>query len=198
MLSDEQVDKLLSTDEPGKLTNLDGSARIRERTTPEQAAQRREAVSKMLMAGHSLDRIVEVMSRKTMVVKRPDGTSEQIAGFGLEHRTTLALINEVRRRWQDEEEEEAPYRRMAAIRRNKAHIEKAAAKGQYGAVAALEANLTKMEGTAEPIRVEVSNVGREMDEALMHVLGEMDPDQFRELVASERTRLIDTDGESVD
>ena len=199
MLSDEKVAELLRDDTPGQLTNIDGSPRTQVYVSPKLASQRREATSKMLMAGHSIDRIIEVMGREYMLVPDPEnpGKKKRIPGFGLSAEVSLGIINEVRKRWKDEDEEEAPYRRAAAIRRNKSHIEKAASKGQYGAVAALEANLSKMEGTHEAVKIEVSNVGRELDEALVSVLGELDPEVVQDMVAMERARLIDTDGEPV-
>lgn len=192
-LSEEKVDSLLAQPPVGP-TRIDGSPVRQTHVSPEQARARRQSVSRLLANGKSTDEIIEMMGRA--VLKDPL-TGESRAGFDLTPEQTTQVIVQVQQMWEEEDAQRKAFRKAAAIRRHHEHITKASKKGAYTAVAMLEGNLSKIEGTAEPLRIEVSDDTR-MSEAVLKVLQVADPAKLRALVQQERQRVIEANGETVE
>lgn len=191
-LSDTEVDTILDKDLPNVPTRIDGTTAAQAYTPPDVARNRREAVSALLAAGVSTDAIVTQMGRAQITA--PDGV--QHAGFSLPQPQTMRLIAEVRQIWDAEDNERQQWAKSAAVRRHREHIRKASAKGAYTAVAMLETNLSRIEGTNEPIEIHVNDDSR-VNDAVMKVLGLTDPAKLRTLVAKERERYIETTGTEI-
>jgi len=141
---------------------------------------RRETLSQLLSAGISKDRILQTMMSPT----KPDGTP----GFSMTERAVEELIGEVYQTWRDEDAAGRPHKKAAATRRIKRTIARATAKGAYTAAAQLERTLMMIEGTAEPLKVEVTGV-EAVSSALVQVLNVQSPEQLDELVAEGRKHL---------
>lgn len=191
-LDESQVDTILETDAPNIPTRVDGTPAIQSYVSPEKARQYRESVSRMLASGVSADGIIEAMGRTTVMV---DG--QQRPGFGLPKARVIALIAEVRQVWEAEDAEGAAHRTAAARRRHLSHIRKAEAKGSFNAVAMLEGNLIKIDGTAVPIEVKVTHEAR-LNDATMAALGQADEAEIRRLIEAGRSDFIDTEGTDVE
>lgn len=180
-LSDADVDTLLAIEdgdagpEPGP--GIRGGSVI---VSPAEGRRRREIMSRMLASGASEDAVLEAFTRPTL--------SDGSPGFAMSEIRVRALISEVRAAWSDEDNASKKYNKAAAIRRHLQHIPKAAAKGQWSAVAMLEKNLASIQGTASAIKVDIGGSAR-LSEAVLAVLGEADPVEIRRLV-DEETQLL--------
>lgn len=143
---------------------------------------RRETLSQLLSTGLSKDRILQTMTAGT----KPDGTP----GFAMTPGAVNELIGEVYQSWRDEDADGRPHKKAAATRRIKRTIARANAKGAFTASAQLERTLMMIEGTAEPLKVEVSGVEK-VSAALIQVLNVQTPEALDALVADGRQHLRD-------
>lgn len=191
-LTDTEVDTILDDDRPNVPARIDGTTAVQAYTSPELARQRREAVSSLLAAGVSTDAIIAQMGKAVIVA--PDGT--QHTGYDLPEPQVMRLISEVRQIWDQEDAERQQWAKAAAVRRHQDHIRKASAKGAYTAVAMLETNLARIEGTNEPLEIHINDDSR-VNDAVMRVLGMTDPTKLRALVAQERERYVEAEGVEV-
>lgn len=141
---------------------------------------RRETLSQLLSAGISKDRILQTMTAAT----KPDGSK----GFAMTESAVEELTAEVYQSWRDEDATGRPHKKAAATRRIKRTLARATAKGAFTAAAQLERTLMMIEGTAEPLKVEVSGVEK-VSNALIQVLNVQSPEQLDELVAEGRQLL---------
>lgn len=80
------------------------------------------------------------------------------------------------------------YKKAFAEKRIHTHIAKASKRGAWGAVANLEAQLARIQGTEEPVEQKVT-VDARLQTATLQVLGELTPEQVQELVAEELKML---------
>ena len=165
--------------------------------------QRRETLAQMLSQGVSRDKIFEVMG----TVTRPDGTP----GFNMTQDAVQNLVQEVYQTWSEEDAEDRPHKKASAIRRIKRSLIQAKQKNAYTAVAQLERTLMMIEGTAEPIEVNVNGLDR-VSGALIQVLNIQTPEQLADLVEEQKAflkthgkqpvlpthHIIDVEGEDAD
>ncbi len=167
---------------PNTPAQLPGGGLSGTRPVVPEAEQRdrRETLSQLLSTGISKDRILQTMTSVT----KPDGSP----GFGMTARAIEELISEVYQSWRDEDAAGRPHKKAAATRRIKRTIARANAKGAFTAAAQLERTLMMIEGTAEPLKVEVSGVDK-VSLALVQVLNIQSPEQLDELVAEGRAHL---------
>lgn len=142
--------------------------------------ERRETMARMLAAGASNDAQEKAMAAAT----KPDGTP----GFKMTARAVKYLRDEVYAQWREQDAERAPHTKAAATRRIKRDIARASAKHSYSAVAQMERNLMMIEGTAEPIKVEVSGLER-VSVAVQQVLNVQSPEALLALVAEEEAHI---------
>lgn len=179
MVNDEELEELLQAEGPNLPAQLPGGGLTGHRpVVPVQVQRdRREAVSAMLSQGVSRDKIYQVMGAAT----RPDGAP----GFQMTEDGVRALIAEVFQMWSEEDAEDRPNLKAAAIRRIKRNITAAKSKGAWTAVAQLERTLMMIEGTSSPIEVNV-NGSLKISTAVAHVLNIQSEDQIRALVEEER------------
>lgn len=192
-LDESQVDQILASDAPNIPTRPDGSPATQVYVSPEMALRHREAISILLSTGVSVDSIIDNMGRAT--IKGADGQPRP--GFGLSKARVVSLISEVRQIWEQEDAEGEAHRTAAARRRHLSHIRKAEAKGAFNAVAMLESNLIKIEGTATPITVTVTHEAR-LNDATMAALGQADESEIRKLVDEGRQSFIEAEGVTVE
>jgi len=87
-----------------------------------------------------------------------------------------------------EYEDRSPLFKATAVRRIHRHIVGAKAANQWGAVANLEGQLSKIQGTESVSEMHVT-VDARLQQATLHVLGMMNPAEVNELVAEELKRL---------
>ena len=136
---------------------------------PGEAAKRRSAMSKLLANGMDIGTIKRTMKNEFGM------STDQAADL-----RKLTLIE-----WQEEQDEMRPHQKTMASRRLHGHIVAAAGKSQYQAVASLEKVLMDVQGTAEPVQVNV-NVEHRLTGAVLSVLGQTDPGVVRELIHDQR------------
>lgn len=115
---------------------------------------------------------------------------------------TKRLIDRVRQRWAEESRAERPHWKAQAIRRLYGHIAKARGEGQWNAVAAFERLLAEMQGTKEPVEIQL-NVDATVTEAALHVVSRLTPERRAQIVAEQRRlrelagRVVETSGTEV-
>lgn len=100
-------------------------------------------------------------------------------GLGLGKAATRKIIQRVVANLNQAFEENRPNAKAFAINRIQRHVQNAARRGAFGAVASLERLTADIEGTREPLRVEI---GITMQTALMSVIGSMSEKHFKALV----------------
>jgi hypothetical protein len=198
-VSKAELDELLSDDsapnEPLPIAaGGDGAGGRKPRVhVPErEMRQRREAVANLLVSGYSRDRILEVMTQATV----RDEKGKERPGFGLTEREVDRLISNVRAEWDEETTELKRYAKDAAVRRILRHINEARNTKAYGAIANLEKVLMLIQGTAEPLEVQVP-VDSRVTDALLRILGEKDPLLVREMIERERAIEVESRGTDV-
>jgi len=193
VLNKAEVDRLLSdADAPNVPAAIPaggdgaGGQRIEPFAVGRELRLRRRVMADLLARGRSRDEIMEQMTRTEIV----DEKGKTRPGFGMTEREVDRLIVSVRAEWDEEETEQKRYARAAAVRRLLSEINQARSERSYNAVANLEKVLMMVQGTAEPIEVATPTDGRITD-ALLRVLGELDPVAVRELI--ERERAVDVE-----
>jgi hypothetical protein len=134
------------------------------RLTKAERNQRIRAAEALLSNGASKDHIHQVLADK----------------FGMGQRAITALITRVYKLWSEDESSQRAHYKRAAIRRIHGHINAARKQGKFGAIASLEGLLARIQGTLDPIRVEV-NVEATLRETVLHVMTGLDTERLHEL-----------------
>jgi len=202
-LADADVlDALADVDAPNEpaalATQGAGGTRLVVSTTEQR--ERRHAMSQLLMQGTSMDGIFKIL----MLDKDPK-TGKQ--GFNMTQSAILALRDEVWATWADEDAESRPYYKSATMRRLHSEIVQAKSDHSWSAVAMLEKTMMEVQGTAEPLEVNLTGDVR-LTRSIIEVLGEEDAPTLRQMIDDERKRyeseraleaenIIDAVGESV-
>lgn len=137
-----------------------------------EASERRTTLMDLMCNGLSEDELVSAMDTK----------------YGMTRDEVLRLREKVRAVLQSEFDETAPLHKAMASRRIQRHILQAQKARQWGAVANLESQLSKIQGTESPTEAHVT-VDARLQQATLHVLGGMSPAQVQELVAEELRRM---------
>lgn len=142
-----------------------GRARNPKRHVPKsQRIKRRQLLSAMIANGATGEEIVHQMQIE----------------FGMTQRAIQKLMNEVVQSWADEEVERRPHWKRAAIKRMHGHIAAARAEKQWTAVASLERLLAQMQGTMEPVVLDV-NVDATVRESVINVVAMASPARVQQL-----------------
>lgn len=170
MDSNERVEM---QDGPARLPGIGGLSGTRTTVTAKEATARRTAAMDLLCNGVSNDEFIDLMQ-----INFPSMTIADIDA--IKEKAKAALISE--------HEEKAPLFKAAAVRRISKHIVHASSAKQWGAVANLESQLSKIQGTESPTETNI-NVDARLQAATLHVLGSLSPAEVQELVAEELRRL---------
>lgn len=173
----ELLDNSSAKNEPQKIEGLLGSSGPQKKISPQESRKRREACSQLLATGVSDDQIEAIMGHNF------DMTPEQ----------TKKCINDVYQRWADEDGHRGKYQKQAARRRIYSSLKGAREDRKWQAVAQLERVLSEIEGTIEPVEINISSHVR-VTGAVLNVLGGMDEDRIRALITQER-KLIELSNE---
>jgi hypothetical protein len=104
--------------------------------------------------------------------------------FNMTDSESEVLKQQVLERALSESEHRKPYKKSLAEQRISDHIAKAAKRGAYGAVAALEGQLARIQGTEEATETKVT-VNARLQTATLHILQGMPQEQIDELIAEE-------------
>jgi len=181
-LDEKAISDALESDEPNRPARLamSGTTGPRDLVPRHIQRRRREAMSSLLAAPTSIDGIIEIMSAE----KTADGSP----GFAMTEAGVRKLIREVYATWQEDDAESAQHYKAAAIRRLARHVQQAKTKGAWTAVAMMEKTLMDIQGTAEPIEVNLTGEVR-LNHSLMSVIGETDPVDVRRMIDAERARI---------
>jgi hypothetical protein len=175
---DDRVDELLATEginEPQQL-HSQGTTGPRP-VVPKEEQKARRLVMERLLASVVSDHEIEAM---------------MIKQFRMTPEAVRVLTRETFARWEEEDARRKGYLKSAARRRIGDHIIQASKGKSWTAVANLEKVLASIEGTNAPIELHTSADVR-VTQAVMGVLGEMDPARVRELVKQELELLSDED-----
>ena len=170
----QKADELVEADGPNELVRVPGvkSTGAIEKLDKEQVRARRDTLSRLMHTGLSDDKI-----REQMVMD----------GWKMDKATFSRLKEELFARWNTEDAERAPYLKGAARRRIYEHLEAAAGCNQYNAVASLEKTLATIEGTSLDEGKSEPADARQIN-AIIMIIGDMDPDKAMELVQGEIER----------
>lgn len=142
--------------------------RVRK-VSKEEARKRLDFVEKLLIAGVSMRRIETACEES----------------FGMSHAAVLQVATKVRRIWAEEERANRPNYKAQAIRRISNHIAQASKDKNWAAVAALERLQSDIQGTKEPIDVQI-NINATVQESVLHVVANMTPEKQRRLIEEQR------------
>jgi hypothetical protein len=172
--TDEELMVVEGENVPEKLPGggLSGSLAV---VSPEEARKRRMVLSRLMASSISDDEIIEMMGTK----------------FLLTRQAVRSMMRDVYSQWAEEDKERSPYQKHAAKRRIRKWLGDASKDGSWTAVANLEKVLSSIEGTQEPIEVSTPANDR-LSEAMLAVLGNMDPTKVRKLI--DRGKVLYTDG----
>jgi len=152
--------------------------------------RRREAVASLLASGYSRDRIIELMGQSVSV-----GADGKQRGYAMTEAEVDRTIETVKALWEEDSADFKRYAKEAAQRRLLAEIDAARREKAHNAIANLENVLMKIQGTAEP--VEIQQVGdTRISEAILRLLGELDPVKVRVLI--ERERMLEASNAGFD
>lgn len=143
--------------------------------TAREARDRRKTIKELMCNGLSEDELCDAMDAK----------------FGMSQDEVTRLRDKMRATIQSEFEENAPLHKAMASHRIQRHIVSAQSARQWGAVANLEAQLSKIQGTESPTESHVT-VDAKLQAATLQVLAAMNPAQVNELVAEELRRMPTT------
>lgn len=155
------------TNTPSPLTGTMGGSR--PVITAKEAKARRVALRGMFVAGLQLDQITEEMSKPP---------------FNMIEDDVLSLLERVKKDLVNEYDNRTPFNKAAASERISKHIVKAAAEKQFGAVANLEGQLAKIQGTEEPIQTHLT-IDHQIQQKALHILSLKTPAELQELVVDE-------------
>jgi hypothetical protein len=158
---------------PARLAGIGGTTGIRSTISAKEAKARRSAMTDLICNGVSNDELIELMQNNfpSMTIDEIDKTKEKVRA---------ALLAE--------HDENAPLFKPAAIRRIHKHIVQASSAKQWGAVANLESQLSKIQGTESVSETHIT-VDARLQQATLQVLGTMSAAEVQELVAEELKRL---------
>ncbi len=104
--------------------------------------------------------------------------------FNMTDSESEVLKEQVLARALSESEHRKPFKKALAEKRISDHIAKASKRGAYGAVAALEGQLARIQGTEEPVESKLT-VNARLQTATLHILQGMPQEQIDELIAEE-------------
>lgn len=136
-----------------------------------ELAKRRASMEALLVNGVSDENIVRAMS----------------AEHGMTEDEVVVLQKAVAERMLSECEVRKPFKKAMAERRIHSHIAKAANRNAWGAVANLESQLARIQGTEEAQETKLT-VNARLQTATLHVLTSMPQEQVDELIAEELAR----------
>lgn len=162
----------MSENLPARMAGGPGMRGPASTVTPRQARERRVAFADLLSSGLSSDELYATMADK----------------FGMGEAEVDRLAEKVKAQLKTEYEEGAILHKAAASRRLHRHIVSAAAAKQYSAVAQLESQLSKIQGTESPTEQHIT-VDAKMQAAVMTMLSTSSPTQIQELVNEELRRM---------
>ena len=154
-------------DEPLSLPGA-GLSGARMSVTPTELAKRANSMEQLLMHGVSDETIARTMQSEYSMT---ESESEQ-------------LQVSVAQRILAESAARSPYKKALAEKRLHNHIMKASKRNAFGAVANLEGQLARIQGTEEPVESKVTIHAR-LQTATLHLLASMPQEQVDELIAEE-------------
>lgn len=137
--------------------------------SPEQRRERELEVERLMIAGVSQTRIEGAMRDR----------------HGIGKSSVHSTMARVRRRWAEEERENRPSYKNTAMRRLLGTIAESRSAKNFAATAQLERLLAEMQGTREPIEMNV-NVETTLPEAALQVAAQLTPEKFAAIVAEQR------------
>ena len=162
----------MSALKPGLGPTSDAEARRPKTITPEIRRRAINVIEQLMVAGVPKTRIEQACKDQ----------------FGLTRKKINEYAGVVRSRWIEEERTARPTYKQQAMRRIMGHITGAIKDGNYAAVAQFERLLSEMQGTKEAIDVNL-NVGVTVNNATLHVIGSLTPEQRAEILRIQRERL---------
>lgn len=163
----------ISKNSPARMGGPGGLTGARSTVTAKEASARRSAMLDLISNGVSDDELIDIMQNNF-----PGISSGEIDK--LKEKVKALVIAEY--------DDRAPLFKPLAVRRIHKHILKAEKANQWGAVANLEGQLSKIQGTESVSEMHVT-VDARLQQATLHVLGMMNPAEVNELVAEELKRL---------
>jgi hypothetical protein len=152
------------------------SSRADRIVTVEVKRERLDVVEQLMLRGVSQNKIEHVCKEK----------------FNIGRLVARKYMAEIRDRWADEERVSRPSYKAQAMRRLYNHIQKARDTDNWAAVAQLERLLSDIQGTKEPVEVNM-NVDARVTEAALHVVATLTPERREEIIERQkRLRLLST------
>lgn len=148
-------------------SSMSKKARYPERNVQKnERIKRRQALSALLAGGVPREEMDQLMARD----------------HGMTVHAVSALLSQVVKGWADEELERRPQWKRAAMRRMHGHIAAARGAKNWSAVAQLERLLAQMQGTLEPLEINV-NLDATVRESVINVVAMATPERIDQLAA---------------
>lgn len=153
----------------------------------DERRRRMDAIERLMVAGVSANKIEDACKKEFSIGKT------RVRGY----------MADIRNRWIEEERANRPTYKAQAMRRIYGHIAEARKAGNWTSVAQFERLLTEIQGTREPVEIQL-NVDATVTEAVLHVVANLTPER-RAAILAEQKRLrglpvgpvVDTKGEAV-
>ena len=149
-----------------------GLSGARPAVAPPEAAKRRSTMATLLVNGLSDEEIARAMASE----------------YGMGEDECEVLRVQVAERMMAESDARKPFKKSMAEKRIHRHIASASKRGAWGAVANLEAQLARIQGTEEPLEQRITTDVR-LQTATLQVLGSLSNEQVEALVSEELRRL---------
>jgi len=163
----------ITQNRPARMGGPGGLTGARSTVTAREAKARRSAMLDLISNGVSDDELIDLMQTNFPGIS--EGEIDR-----LKEKVKASVIAEY--------DERAPLFKALAVRRIHKHLIGAKGANQWGAVANLEGQLSRIQGTESASETHVT-VDARLQQATLHVLGMMNPAEVNELVAEELRRL---------
>lgn len=155
----------------------------------DERRRRTEFIEGLMVAGLSMPQ-VERAARESFAMNRV-----QVASY----------VGRIRERWAEEEKAQRPHNKAQQMRRVCGHIAEARRDKNWAAVAQFEKLLSDIQGTKEPVEINV-NVDAVVTEAALQVIAGLTPERRRALIDEQRrlralaakAEVIDVEGKPVE
>ncbi len=170
-MTEEQLAEVDAQDAPNVPAVLPGHQGPQAIVSVSQQRARRNAMSNALQQAPGTSGIVATFAKE----------------FGMSEGATLALIQDVRAMWDDDDAESARYKKSAQERRLLAHIAKASKAGKYTAVGNMEKVYADVAGTNIHEEDKPADVDARLTDAILAELNVMGTKEVRILIQKERT-----------
>lgn len=149
---------------------------------PATPGERRKAIVSVAERRTRLDFIEKLLIAGIAIARIESACRDQ---FSMPKSAVSKCVEQVHARWADEERSNRLHYKTQAMRRLYGHVAEARKDKNWAAVAQLERLLADIQGTKEPLEVQL-NVDATISEAVLHVVANLSPERRVALIEEQR------------